>query len=150
MAAMGIHGIDAFIHLRGRIASVQAQSLRQALDLGIDDTTSMLLRFSDGSSGYLATIAATARTWRIEVFGTKGFAHMRDPETLDIVPVSGKAETKTWPETDIERLELEAFARAVAGGPAYPLTSAEAVHGIAVLEAIVTSAAEDGARVKVA
>jgi predicted dehydrogenase len=42
-------------------------------------------------------------------------------------------------ELDAARAELEAFARAVSGGPPYPLPLDQAVHGTAVLEAIVTS-----------
>ena len=42
----------------------------------------------------------------------------------------------------MEQAELEAFADACAGGPAFPLTPAEAVHGTAVLEAVINSAAE--------
>ena len=40
----------------------------------------------------------------------------------------------------MERAELEAFADACEGGSAYPLTPAEAVHGTAVLEAVIRSA----------
>jgi predicted dehydrogenase len=45
--------------------------------------------------------------------------------------------------------EMEAFADAIDGGPAYPVTPREALHGVAVFEAIAASA---GARrpVKVA
>lgn len=150
MTAMGIHVVDAMIHLCGPIAWVQAQSFRQALEIDIDDTTSMLLRFRSGISGYLGTIAATARAWRIQLFGTKGWAHMRDNEVMDLALVDGRSETRSYPKTDIERAELEAFARAVAGGPAYPLPADEAVAGVAALEAIVASATRDGARVTVA
>ena len=35
---------------------------------------------------------------------------------------------------------LEAFARAAAGGPAYPVTLDQAIHGVAATEAIIRSA----------
>ncbi len=150
MTAMGIHVVDALIHLCGPIAWVQAQSFRQALTIDLDDTTSMLMRFRSGISGYLGTIAATARIWRIQVFGTKGWAHMRDHEVMDVSLIGGKTETRSFPKVDIERAELEAFARAVAGEAAYPLPADEAIHGVAVLEAVIASAAGDCARVAVA
>ena len=51
-------------------------------------------------------------------------------------------------EADIERAELEAFATAVEGTNPYPIPVSEAIHGTAVLEAIVRSA-ETGKKVTV-
>jgi predicted dehydrogenase len=149
MTGMGIHVVDAMIHLLGEIASVQTQSFRRALAIEIDDTTSILLRFRNGCSGYLGTMAATAPTWRLHVFGSKGRAEMRNPTTIEITGLDGKTETRSFPETDIERAELEAFARAVTGEAPYPLPADQAVHGVAVLQAIVASA-RNGSRAEVA
>jgi predicted dehydrogenase len=44
---------------------------------------------------------------------------------------------------------LEAFAAAVAGGPAYPIPPDQILHGVAVFEAIVQSA-ESGRPVRIA
>ena len=41
---------------------------------------------------------------------------------------------------DVTRASLEAFARAADGGPPYPITLEEMVHGAAVTEAVVRSA----------
>jgi predicted dehydrogenase len=147
MAAMGIHMVDALIHLCGPIASVQAQSLRQVLEIPVDDTTSMLFRFENGITGYLGTITATPRLWRMQVFGSKGWAHMRDPQTIDVRRQEGEVETLTFPALDIEFAELEAFAQAVSGGAPYPVTPEQAVHGIAVFEAVARSVDREGARV---
>ena len=45
-----------------------------------------------------------------------------------------------FPPIDKERAELEAFAAAIVGDPAYPVPLADAIHGIAVFEAINRSA----------
>lgn len=151
MGGMGIHVVDSFIGLFGSIRSVQALSFRQVLEIPIDDTTAMLFRFANGMAGYLGTLTATARAWRIQAFGTKGWAHLRDPETMDRCLVAdGRVETTTFPQTDIERAELEAFARAVRGEESYPVPLDQVVHGIAVFEAIAASATRDGAAVAVA
>ena len=150
MAAMGIHMVDAIIHLCGPIGAVRAQSLRRVLTVDTDDTTSALLRFAGGMSGTLTTITATQRLWRIQVFGSKGWAHVRAPEVMDVHLLEAEPETRTFPAVDIERAELEAFAAAVAGAAAYPITADEAVHGVAVFEAIVASAARRGELVEVA
>jgi predicted dehydrogenase len=45
----------------------------------------------------------------------------------------------TYPAVSTERMELEAFARAIDGEP-YPVSVADALHGVSVLEAIAASA----------
>ena len=147
MTAMGIHVIDAFIHFGGPIASAQAWSQRQVLTSELDDTTSALLRFAGGAKAYVSTLMATPRQWRLQVFGTKGWAHMRDHDVLDLCDADGKVSTHTFHATDIERAELEAFAAAVAGGADYPVPLDEVVNGVAALEAVVQSAAAGGAEV---
>jgi predicted dehydrogenase len=149
MTGMGIHVVDAMIHLCGRFEAVRALSRRRILEAGMDDTTSMLFELEGGMTGYLGTLAATARMWRLQVFGSRGHAEMRGYDTLELRWVEGEPETRRYPHTDMERAELEAFALAAGGGPAYPLPVDEAVHGAAVLEAIVRSAARDGERVVV-
>lgn len=142
MTAMGIHIVDAFIYLGGPIVGVYAQSQKSVLDVEIDDTTSVLMQFENGVSAYLSTLCATARQWRLQVFGTSGWAQLRDHHILDFCPV-GQQEAKTIPyaQVDIERAELEAFAGACRGDEPYPITLEEAVHGIAVQDSIIASAA---------
>ncbi len=145
MTAMGIHIVDAFISIGGPIATVSAQSLSLVLDVDVDDTTSVMLRFENGASAYLSTLCATARQWRLQVFGTAGWAQLRDHHILDICMLDQQQpDTKIYPDTDIERAELEAFACACLGGPLYAVTLEEAVHGIAVQDAIIESALTPG------
>jgi hypothetical protein len=42
---------------------------------------------------------------------------------------------------DVSRAALDAFAQAAGGGPAYPIPTDQMIHGVAVTEAIVRSAA---------
>jgi len=53
----------------------------------------------------------------------------------------GEAWVKDFPKTDIEHAELAAFAATITGGPAYPLPLEEAIHGVAVFEAMIGAAA---------
>ena len=149
MTGMGVHVTDAMIHLCGEIESVRCQSLRLVLQVDMDDTTSLLCRFANGMSGYLATLTATAHIWRLQVFGTKGWAHMRSQEIMDVCLIGEELKTRTYPATDIERAELEAFAIAAAGGAPYPLSSEDAIHNMAVFDAVLASAASDAERVEV-
>lgn len=148
MTAMGIHIIDAFIHLAGPVDWVRCESHRQAVAVDLDDTTSVLLRLRSGATAYLGTMIATGRIVRVQVFGTKGWLHLLDHHLLEICDLNGHVERVEFPRTDIERAELEAFADAVAGGDVYPVSLEDAVHGIEVMQAAVLSAARDGEKVR--
>lgn len=143
MGGMGIHMVDCLINLLGPVESVLCISHGRA-GLPIDDTTAMLLRFASGATGSLTTVAATARIWRFQLLGTKAHLEMRDPQTIVVQPVAGARLTTEWPVVESERMELEAFAAACAGGPAYPLPVEQAVHGAAVFQALIASAEQGG------
>ena len=146
MTGFGIHVMDAFISIVGPVAQVRATSERRILQACMDDTTSVLLRFKAGYTGYLATLTATAPFWRIHIFCTDGWVEMRGETRLIINKRGSNEEVCDFQpadpvEVEVEsvRNELEAFAAALLGGPPYPLPLEEAVHGTAVLEAIVRS-----------
>ncbi|MCC7485182.1 MAG: Gfo/Idh/MocA family oxidoreductase [Burkholderiales bacterium] len=161
MTGRGVHTLDAYLYLAGRVATVHAQSDRLALDYGLDDTTSMLFRFAAGATGYLGTIIATAETWRLQVFGSKGWVEVGDVEHLttwrmrvclvdpDNLLQHHRPETVSFPETSTERAELENFARAVAERRPLAVPGGDEEHGAAVLDAI-TKSARSGRSVRVA
>ncbi|MFN7086534.1 MAG: Gfo/Idh/MocA family protein [Burkholderiales bacterium] len=142
MTARGIHTLDAMIQIGGLVSTVYAHSDRRKLpaDIDIDDTTSMLLRFESGITGYLATIFVTGEFWRVHAFGTAGWLEMRGDTELIACALEGAPQTVSLPKVDKERAVLEAFADAVAAGKPFTVPPEEAVNGIAVLEAIVASA----------
>jgi predicted dehydrogenase len=154
MTGRGVHVVDAMLYLAGKIDEVYAQSFRLAQDFGIDDTTSMLFRFRGGTSGYLGTVIASAETWRMQVFGSKGWVEVGDVEHLTtwqmkvclLDPANMTAKQKprlmTFDTTSTERAELEHFARAVQAGRALAMPGGDEAHNAAVLEAILRSARE--------
>ena len=154
MTGRGVHVVDAMLYLAGHIGSVFAQSDRLVNDYGADDTTSMLFRFKGGATGYLGTVIATAETWRMQVFGSKGWVKVGDIEHLHTWqlqqsfldpndPVKKRRpETLGFPATSTERAELEHFARAAAARRPIAVPGGDEVHNVAVLEAIVRSARE--------
>jgi predicted dehydrogenase len=149
-----VHVVDAMLYLAGRIDTVASQSLRLAHDFGMDDTTSMLFRFAGGATGYLGTVVATAETWRLQVFGSKGWAEVGDVEHLTTWPmkvsfIDGKDVTKkekprtiAYPAVSTERAELEHFAKSALARRPIAASGGDEVHNVAVLEAIVKSAKE--------
>ena len=139
MTPRGIHALDSLIHLAGPVASVYALSDRRTLTVDIDDQTSALLTFANGVTGSLASHYATGDIWRVQLYGTKGWIEMRGESDLVFQPVKGEREQPQLPVIDKERVELEAFADHVAGVKPFPVSDAEAINGIAVLEAMIRS-----------
>lgn len=145
MTGRGVHVVDAMLYLAGPVESVFAQSVRLTLDYGLDDTTSMLFTFRGGPTGYLATVIATAEGWRMQVLGSKGWARVGSiPHlhtwSLTTCMVNAQPTVIDYPQTSTERLELEAFADAIERGIPYACPPADALHGVAVLDAILRSA----------
>jgi len=154
MTGRGVHVVDAFLFLAGPIRSVHAQSVRQVLDYGLDDTTSMLFQFQSGATGYLSTIIATAETWRMQVFGSKGWAEVSGIEhlpTWDLKVcfvdfqnphVHQNPQIMHFESMRTERAELENFAEAAMERRPLAVAGGDEAHGVAVLEAILKSAKE--------
>ena len=115
---------------------------------------------ANGMAATLVCSLVTAVSYRLAVFGTKGMGELRTPN-LDFhftptpsAPPTGRH--AALPPEIIEHkgfnallAELEAFAGAITGGPPYPIPPDQILHGVAVFEAIVRSAAT-GQPVKVA
>jgi predicted dehydrogenase len=141
LTGLGIHLIDAMITMMGPVESVFAQSTGRVLS-EIDDTTSILFRFKSGATATLTTLLATPTYFRFHLFGSAAHAELRGPDRLEVTRLGdGPAEVIGYPPVDIERAELEAFADAVEGRARFPVTATEAIHGAAVFEAILRSAA---------
>ena len=152
MTATGVHNVDLLIHLFGRIDEVYCTSLRRVM-ARLEDTTTVLFGLANGMSATLFCSLVTAVSYRFAVFGTKGCAELWTPEfqfrfsPAPEGPRTGRHAAAT-PEIIEHKgfnallAELEAFAAAIAGGPAYPITPEEILHGVAAFEAIVRSAAQ--------
>jgi predicted dehydrogenase len=140
MGGMGIHMIDMIINLAGRFREVTVRS-HARVSPTIDDTTAMLGVLESGATVGFATLSLAPRLWRVALFGTQGMVELMGHERLSFTPVEGEAWVKDYPKTDIEAAELAAFATAVAGGAAYPLPVEDAIHGVAVFEAMIGAAA---------
>jgi predicted dehydrogenase len=152
MTGRGVHVVDAMLYLAGKIDTVHAQSLRRVLDYGIDDTTSMLFGFKSGATGYLGTFIATAETWRMQIFGEKGWVEVGDVEHLTTwqmrvcyvdranLTAHRKPQTVAFPELSTERAELENFAAAIKAKKRLAVAGGDEAHGVAVLEAVLESA----------
>ena len=148
MTSLGIHALDLMIGIAGPITEVTALTQQRAItSWDIDDTTVMLFRHKSGATGYLCCLAQGGRLIMLRAFGQKGWAEMHGESQLvrcmaQATGMGGEEKKTDYPAFDSLNAELEAFAAAVEGGPAYPITPAEIVNGVAVLEAIERSSRE--------
>jgi predicted dehydrogenase len=153
---MGVHAVDGMIDLCGDVDHVFCQSFKRVVEIESDDTTSILFRMKGGMSGYLGTMTATGPGFSFQVFGSKGWVRLEGVThvagasseerrtrlfgTCKFQPVKGEAQVWQAPAVDVSRAALQAFAKAAAGGPAYPIPLEQMIHGAAVTEAIIRSA----------
>jgi predicted dehydrogenase len=149
MTAIGVHLVDGMIDLFGPIRQVYAQVARRAAPLA-DDTTDVMLRFANGASGHIFCSTAATPHYRMAVYGTDGFAEVlgHPMATFRLVPAdsgtprgAGEPEVTQTPEFNMLTAELEAFAASIAAGRPFRTPLDQIMHGVAMFEAIATSAA---------
>jgi len=157
LTPMGVHAIDGMIDLGGEIEQVFCQSFRRVVPVDSDDTTSMLFRLKNGASGYLGTLTATGPGFSFQVFGSKGWVRLEGMTHVagassderrtrlfgacKFQPAKGEAQVWQAQTHDVTRACLEAFGTAASGGTPFLIPTREMIHGAAVTEAVVRSAA---------
>jgi len=149
MTATGIHLTDLAVKFLGPARDVTVACERLASDLPSGDTMSAFIRFAGGGTAYISATLATPFFSRFALFGTEGWIDVRDRAHVEAP--DGWVVTKGMKNAAIEVTEIgkaepvvanfEAFARAVRGAAAYPITGEDMVNNIALLEAIVRGAA---------
>lgn len=144
MTSTGIHALDAMIRLAGPVRRVRAQLLAHQGPPDPLDTISALLEFRSGISGVLTAVRCTPVFWRIHAFGRDGSAEALGRTEVVVRKVGGEPRHLRPAPADSVRANLEAFADAVAGVAAYPISPAEIVDVVAAFEAIAKSAGSDG------
>ena len=149
LTGTGIHMLDCFVNLLGPVARVSTQLVRWKPAPGALDSLSVLLHFRNGMSGTLAMVRATPTVWRLHIFGTEANVENHDETEIVLRAGSGPAERRSLAVVDTLRLELEAFADAVAGRAPYPIPTDQMIDTVAVFEAITRSVAAGGQNVDV-
>lgn len=149
MTAIGVHLIDGMIGIFGRVAEVNAIVSRRAAPLA-DDTTHLQLRFESGVLGQVFCSTVATPHYRFATYGTDGFAEIlgHPMTTFRLVrSVAGDSHRPAEPEVtetpgfNMLTAELEAFAASIAANRPFPTPVGEVLHGVAVFEAILRSAA---------
>ena len=149
MTATGIHLLDLSVGVMGPAERVLASVRTLGSELRNGDTLGILVNFRSGANALLSAILATPFDGRFAVYGSKGWAEVRDkahPEsprgwTLTTHLRGGERQTRDFPPAKAVLANLEAFADAATGGAPYPVPQAEMIANVSALEAIFRSAA---------
>ena len=141
MTGMGIHIVDAFVHLVGRVAQVTVACEDRLLGRPAGDTVAGLFRFENGAVGTLGSTLVTAFQWRLEVMGSAGWAETRGENELSIALRGTDPQSRSYPPGDSILAEWTAFLDAIDGRAPFPIPPDEIIHTVAVMEAIFESAA---------
>jgi predicted dehydrogenase len=144
MTGMGIHIIDQMIASNGNISSAYAQTAKVIKMGDLDEITSVLFKFENGSTGYLGTSIASSIFYNFRVIAENGTIEIieRDLSVMKYTPREGDI-TTTTESANMCKNELEAFADAINGVAPYPITADEGIHGAAVFEAVINSAEKE-------
>jgi predicted dehydrogenase len=139
LTGAGLHLIDAFVHLAGPIASVDARLFARKPPPDPRDAAAVLVQFASGATGLLATVRAAPAYWRVHAFGTKGWAEARDETTLTVALNGQSPQAQTFPPVDSLAVLLEAFGEAIELGTPFPVTTGEMLGVVGAFEAAIKS-----------
>jgi predicted dehydrogenase len=148
MTATGIHLLDLSVGLLGPAASVCARVRQLGSNLVNGDTLGLLVTHQSGSNSLISAILATPFDGRFAVYGSKGWAEVRDkahPEspqgwTLTHELRGKQKRIKDYSTAKSVLANLEAFADAAAERTPYPVPQAQMIANISALEAVFKSA----------
>jgi predicted dehydrogenase len=133
---MGSHFLDLFQHYVGSITEVYAQALDRIIPR---DTASALLTFECGASAYIGNVMVTRDNRMGNVFGSKGWAKMMSPTSVQIAMRGGDPKTMELDPVDPIRANMAGFADAIAGTAPYKFTNQQMIHDVAALDAMALS-----------
>ena len=153
MTATGIHLTDLSTLLLGPARDVRVSCEKLASSIPQGDTMSAHIRFKNGGTAYVSATLATPFISRFALFGTKGWIDIRDKAHVESpagwvvtsATTGSPITVKEIPAAEPVKDNLVSFARAIRGRETYRITGEELVNNIAILEAIIASAAQDGA-----
>ena len=148
MTATGIHLLDLSVRLLGPAESVLCICEQLSSDLPQGDTVSAYVKFRGGGTSYVSASLANPFISRFAVYGAKGWIDIRDKAHVETpagwivtsAMAGGPITTAEIPAAEPVKDNLVAFARAIRGKETYPITAAQLVNNIALLEAVFKSA----------
>ena len=139
MTGCGLHVLDALVNLAGPVRQVHAKSCAAKPPPDPRDVVAVLVEFSSGATGVMATVRAAVPFWRVHVFGTQGDAEARGERNLRTGYIGAPAMEHTFAPADSLRTLAEAFADAVEGRAPFPISPRQLIDVTAAFEAVIRS-----------
>jgi len=151
IAPMALHVIDTLTWILGPVARLASICKRQAVTVELDDTSATLFELHSGATGTLGCVFASATASYLKFYGTRRNIEARDNfKELIVEPVDAKepAIRQRFEIDDTVQQELRAFAESCANHTKFPVRPAEALHNVAIMQAIVASSDQGNAWVR--
>ena len=139
MTGKGIHITDLMINLNGKVEKVLARSKKILKNSQLDDSTDLILEFKNGTMGYLSTILATNKYWELKVFGSSGWIKIFNEKDLVQQIGNSKIEHINLKYKNIEKRELEEFAKCIKYNKKFPVDLNEVLENTKLFQASVKS-----------
>jgi Predicted dehydrogenases and related proteins len=143
MTGAGLHLIDAFVNLAGPIAEVDARLNARKASPDPRDSAAVLVRFESGATGTLATVRAAPMFWRIQVFGTQGWAEARGETTLTVARNGEQPKTETFSPVNSLGVLIESFAESIETGRPFAVSTDDMLDVASAFEAIIRSMTDE-------
>lgn len=145
----GIHGIDLMEYLMGGVEDVQGQIATLSHEIEVEDTAVATVKFENGALGVIvgSTCAYPGFERRIEIHGDDGYVILNENRIAELMingnkmpTVSAEAsKTASDPgavQSDMHRLQIENFIRAVHGEADLLIDCREGKKAIRIIEQI--------------
>ena len=151
IAPMALHVIDTMTWILGPIGRISSICKRQAVKVELDDTSGEFLRARSGATGHAGCVFASAMNATLKFFGTRANLEARDNfKELTVRPSIRK--NRSAPTLRDRRHGAARAARlrriSCANHTKFPVRPAEALHNVAVMQAIIASSDQGSAWVK--
>ena len=145
MTGMGIHLLDSMVSVLGRVTDADVKSVKLLHDNAstLDEITSVLMTFEEGTTGYLGTSIATPAYFSLRFFGENGVVEVRNPDLGELAHTSqtGEVTVQTHTGFNMGRAALEGFADQVSGTGKFLISDDDVINASEALEKIFAAAA---------
>jgi predicted dehydrogenase len=153
--ALGIHLGDMFVSLAGAPTRVSARTASQIFPAPLEDFVSAEIDFTNGARGRITCLSTPPFYGRFTLYGDQGWVEVQEggnvdkgiPSSFVHARVDGTREMRTYDHINTVRLNFEAWADALEGRAPYRFTPEQILANIRILDAVVRSAASEGASI---
>lgn len=135
LSGPGLHVLDALLAIAGpavRVAGLMHDKSQGAIPA---DAVALLMRLESGATATVTSVRGVPDVFRLAVFGTGGWAEVCAMDRLQVAMKGRPLIRREFATAECVRLALEAFAAAVRGRTAFPISRADMMQTVCTMEA---------------